>query len=181
MDETPDRLSIVNLANGEQLDAQFNPEELQETLGAVYARQAVPGLSHQVKQFVHTEDLVTTFTLYFSSYPGPVRHALNMRARRFLMAACHPRSVGAGSISRGGAPRLLFVWPELYALTCVLTKVTFAHKIFRRAGAPVAFTCGVTLEEIRDAFVGMEDVLQLGTERPAGKATAGVRYGGEFF
>lgn len=179
-DATPERMSLVNLANGAQLDAQFNPEELQESIGAVYAKQAVLGYSHQVKQFVHTEDLGVTFTLYFSSFDGPDRHKLNMAARRFLHAACYPRALGAGTLAHAGAPRVLFVWPELVSLTCVVTKVAFTHRRFRRAGAPVVFAAAVSIEEIRDAFIGMEDVFAVGTERPPGRGAAGVRYGGEF-
>ncbi len=180
LEDAPDRMSIVNLATGEQLDAQFNPEEIQESIGAVYAKQAVPGLSHQVKQFVHTEDLTVSFTLLWSGFDGPARHALNMDARRFLHAACYPRRT-AGSLAYGGAPRLLFVWPELYALTCVLTKATFSHKQFRLKGAPVRFSCAVTLEEIRDALVSMEDVLEVGTERSPGRgAVESAAYVGEF-
>lgn len=177
LDVQPARMSLVNLVSGEQLDAQFNPEELQETIGAVYAKQVVPGLSHQVKQFVHTEDLSIAFTLFWSGHVGVERHALNQRARAFLHAACHPRTTNAGSIGRGGAPRLLFVWPELFSLTCVLTKASFAHRQFNARGASVNFSCAVTLEELRDAFLASEDVIELGTRRPAGRVgpTFGVR------
>lgn len=178
-DTAPDRMSLTNLVTGETMGAQYNPEELSETIGAAYSGQVVPGLSHTAKQFSNTEDLAVNFTLYFTSFDGVETHRQNMWARNFLHACCHPRTQNVGGLGKAGPPRVLFLWPELYAITCVIRKVAFSFKQFRLRGAPVRFTAAVSLEEIRDALIGMEDVLEVGTERSAGRVD-GTRYGGEF-
>lgn len=175
----PERMSLTNLVTSDVLGAQYNPEELNETIGAAYSKQVVLGLSHTVKQFTNTEDLGVTFTLIFSSFESKEAHQQNLAARRFLHAVCYPRVTGVGGIRSGGAPRVLFVWPQLFALTCVVTKVAFKHSQFNLRGAPVRMSAAVTLEEIRDEFLSMEDVFEVGTERAAGLVD-GTRYGGEF-
>lgn len=164
---TPEAMTIVNLNTQEELKAQFNPEEVQENIGATYAKQAVPGLSHTVKQFVHTNDTAIAFTLMWSSHGGPAAHAYANYARRFLQAAHFPRRV-AGSIARGGPPRLLFVWPQMYSLTSVMMTCQFNYKAFNFKGAPIIFSAQVALEEIRDGFLSSEDVMEAGAFRPAG-------------
>ena len=49
--QTPARMSIANVSSGESIEAQFNPTELEEALEVNWARQTVPGLSHQPLQF----------------------------------------------------------------------------------------------------------------------------------
>jgi hypothetical protein len=45
--QTPARMSIANVSSGDSIDAQFNPTEFEEALEVNWARQTVPGLSHQ--------------------------------------------------------------------------------------------------------------------------------------
>ena len=52
--QRPARMSIANVATGESVDAQFNPADFEEALEVNWARQTVPGLSHQPLQFVNT-------------------------------------------------------------------------------------------------------------------------------
>lgn len=160
-------MTLVNLSTQDELEAQFNPEEVTETVGAVYAKQTVPGLSHTVKQFVNTADVGIGFTMMWSSHEGTSAHLYAAYARRFLQSCHYPRRT-AGSIATAGAPRLLFVWPEMFSLTCVMTTCTFSYKAFNFAGAPIIFSAQVALEEIRDAIITCEDVLDVGAFRPAG-------------
>jgi hypothetical protein len=158
-------MSIVNLHTQGVLEAQFNPTELTESLGAKYADEVVPGLSHPVRQFVHTESQVLDVNLYFDSISaGKAQHARNSEARKFLMAACFPRRM-ASNLRSAGAPRLLFVWPGLISLTCTLDKLKFGYTLMNTDAAPTVFTASCTLTEIRDTLLTCEDVLNMGSER----------------
>jgi hypothetical protein len=160
---------LANLANNEVLEAQFNPTDFEETVGVNWARQTVPGLSHQVKQFINTKDVQFKLELFNRvSDGGPAELARIKDARKFLYAACHPRR--AQSLVGGGAPRLLFVWPKLITLTCVIDSLTFKYTRFNIEGDPVSYTSTLVLEEIRDVVVTMEDILDLDTHRTASGA-----------
>lgn len=160
----PATMLLVNLANNQTLQPQFNPTEFEEKLGATWAKLAVPGLSHQVKQFSNTIDVTYDFELFYRvSDGGPDELKRVLQARLFLYAACHPRA-SATTINGAGPPRLLFVWPELISLSCVITALSFKYTMFNRNGNPIAYTAKVTLEEIRDVMITMEEVLAEGTQ-----------------
>lgn len=165
-DIKPAPVTLVNLVTTESLEVQFNPEQLEEAFGANFAKLVVPGLSHQRKHFVHTEEPVYTFDLFNhclgSGQTGPAAMQTIRAARRFLMALAHPWR-GAESIERGGSPRVLFIWPQLISLPCKLTKCVFRYTMFSATSAPTLWNAKVTLEVDRDEFVSMEDILNGGT------------------
>lgn len=161
----PDRMTIANLATAESLDVQYNPAELEESLGVVYARQTVPGLSHQVMQFIHTENLVLNFDLSFDALTRPQDYDSEDAeiARRFLQSLCYPRQ---STTIRDTAPaRALFLWPTLFTITTVITKLKIKMNRFARSGKPTAFVASVTLEEIRDFRITADEVILDGTRR----------------
>lgn len=163
--EAPPRLVLVNMVTGESREAQFNPSEFSEAVGAVYAKQTVPGLSHQRKHFINTEDVAIGFDLFFTAVHGvPAELESIKEDRKFLYSMVHPWR-GAQGIDRGGAPRTLFIWPGFIALSCVITKLAFKYTQFNKLAHPVAWTATVALEEARDEFVGMEEIRELGTLR----------------
>ncbi len=161
----PAPLTLVNMVTGDARTAQFNPEELEESLGVNYARLQVPGLSHTRKHFINTEDVKYSFELFQHCLESGDTGLASMKAiredRRFLYALTHPWR--ADGIKRGGAPRVLFIWPKLISLTCVVTQLSFKYSMFNKDGAPVAWRAKVSLEQIRDEFVSMEDILNTGT------------------
>lgn len=165
LDFVPAKMALVNLGTGERLDAQFNPENLEEALGAVYSKQKVPGLSHTVKQFSHTDDLVETFQLYFTANGrGEAARTALLNARRYLMSLCYPRlATSLGDLS--GAPRVLFVWPGFISLSCVITSLKFKYPRMGSDGPPTIMQVDVTMEEIRDTLLVSEDVRDNGTDR----------------
>jgi hypothetical protein len=169
--QVPVRMAIANLATGDSIEAQFNPNELEEGLEVNWARQTVPGLSHQPLQFVQTGNTRFTLELSFEAQdPGVTLDDIHHR-RRFLQSLCYPRQ-GAGDVTAGGPPRVLFVWPSIVSLSCVITALSFKYTRFNLNGTPIAFTAKVTLEEIRDVRLLSEDVLASGTQR-SGSATGG--------
>jgi hypothetical protein len=165
--QRPARMSIANISTGESVDAPFNPTELEEALEVNWARQTIPGLSHQLMQFTNTGN--TKFTLELNFEAQNLDQLLH--ARRFLLSLCYPRR-GAGDVASGGPPRALFIWPTLVSLTCVITALNFKYSRFNVNGTPVQFTAKLTLEEIRDVRLVSEDVLASGTQR------SGVGQGG---
>ena len=162
--QTPARMSIANISTGDSIEAQFNPTELEEALEVNWARQTVPGLSHQPLQFVNTGNTKFTLELNFEAQDPTADLAQLLRARRFLQSLCYPRR-GAGDVISGGPPRALFVWPTVISLTCVITSLAFKYSRFNLAGTPVQFTAKLGLEEIRDVRLLSEDVLASGTQR----------------
>lgn len=178
---TPTRMTIVNLARpgspgsaDNTLTAQFNPSELEETLSVNWNKQAVLGLSHMPLQYQQTDNHGFSFELVFHaaddtlvplrpSHSGAVHNAAGSsldaiaRARLFLLACCYP-SRGGATVATGAPPRLLFLWPQLATLTCVLRKVAIKHTLFNKKGAPVVFAAKLTIEEIRDVRLYSEDV-----------------------
>ena len=168
----PARMSIANIATGESVDAQFNPTDFEEALEVNWARQTVPGLSHQPLQFVNTGNAKFTLELNFEVQDPTTDLERIHLARRFLQSLCYPRR-GAEDVVGGGPPRALFVWPGVISLTCVLTALSFKYGRFNLDGVPVQFTAKVTLEEIRDVRLLSEDVLADGTQR-SGAAPGGA-------
>jgi len=145
------------------LTAQYNPEELSETGGAEYARQTVPGLSHKVKQFTHTKDRTLKFSLRFLAIDlGESGCQSLVEAREFIITSCYPRK-SAGLVASGGAPRMMFVWPNYFALMCVITDWSIKSQMFNTQGQLTDLMMDLTVEEIRDTlltsdqfFVGVE-------------------------
>jgi len=162
--QTPARMSIVNLSTTDSVEAQFNPADFEEALEVNWARQTVPGLSHQPLQFVNTGNVKFTLELNFEAQDPAADLDQLLGARRFLQSLCYPRR-GAADVAGGGPPRALFVWPTIVSLTCVITSLTFKYSRFNLAGTPVQFTAKLGLEEIRDVRLLSEDVLTSGSQR----------------
>lgn len=165
-------MSIANVSTGESVEAQFNPTDFDEALEVNWARQTVPGLSHQPLQFVNTGNAKFTLELNFEAQDLTTDLDQIHLARRFLQSLCYPRR-GAEDVVGGGPPRALFVWPNVVSLTCVVTVLSFKYGRFNVEGTPVQFTAKVTLEEIRDVRLISEDVLADGTQR-SGAAPGGA-------
>ena len=147
-----------------QFTPQFNPTELSEKLGVIWAKKTVVGQSHQVLHYVATENNGFDFTLFFDARTEE-QAARNMKARIFLQAICFPRRVMAGNSPGGAPPRLLFIWPQMVSLTAVINSVEFTYSQFASSGVPITFVAKVQLEEIRDFRLYVDDVLTDGTIR----------------
>lgn len=155
-------MTIGNLPTGRVLEAQYNPEELEETIDANFARITVPGLSHQVLHFINTNNLGVSFDLVFDGrMPGAPDIDF---ARNFLLSMMYP-SRAATSVANGGPARALFFWPLLFSLKCNITKLKIAHRHFGSDGASLRRIISVTLEDALDSRLYAEDVLRLGTLR----------------
>lgn len=69
-------------------------------------------------------------------------------AKQFIQSLAYPVKKPSGEI--GPPPRVLFVWPDVVRMECVLTAVRFTHRRFSLATArTIALVAEVNLEEIR--------------------------------
>lgn len=162
----PPRVTFTNVETGKDCTAQFNPEEVKEKVKANYKGLDVLGMSHKPLQYINTENYVATFTLGFdalSVYEGTSGNNA-YSARLFLMSLCYPRRAAQG-VPDGAPPRVLFSWPNLLSLTCVVTDLDFTHKRFNSALQSVWWTVDVRIEETRLVRLHSEDVLAYGTLR----------------
>ena len=141
------RVWLVDSASGEQLSEQ---------VGAEYARAQIPGLSHTVRQFSNTADLVIEFDLEFRAWT-PEELNTARRARRFLHAACYPRSATSDA-HPSRPPRMMLVWPGTLLVTGIITGVKIKHTRFNRQSTSVGFIASITFEEFRTTRITSEDV-----------------------
>lgn len=104
MDERPARLSLVNLGAPkgarpweQVLKAQFNPEELSIALKAVWSKVPVPGMSHPIRQFSHTDSAEWEFTLTFRvTTPSSAATEKSFQRAGFTDFATPPQRGGVG-------------------------------------------------------------------------------------
>lgn len=164
------RMCITNLSTGLTFEAQFNPTEFSENIEVNYSRHTVPGLSHQVMQYVNTNNETFEMELFFvaDTREQAIRNLAN---RRLLSSYCYPKRQQDALIG-GGPPRLLFVYPTFISLTCVMVSVSFTYQRFSPSGIPIQFTAGITLEEMRNVRLLSEDVTNQGTLRAGLQETA---------
>lgn len=157
------RMFIQDLKTLEIMEAQFNPASLDEVLAVDWNRLVSPGNSHRRMQYNYTDNLKVSFELIFDALQSGETETLK-DARKFLHSVCYAKK-GAQSVREGEATRVLFVWPELFTLSCVITNLAIKHTAFNLAGHPIYMTAKISLEEIRDTRLFSEDVRNDGTQR----------------
>ncbi len=166
----PPRVTLGALATGKTMSAQYNPETLEEDLAAVYQKVKVQGLSHQVQQYEHTECWAASFDLAFDALSVGESRGLSADirdSRNFLQSLLYPTR-GAGSAAANAPTRVMFVWPGMVSLTCVVLTEKFKHKRFSWAGVDLSSTwyvCSMKVDEIRDTRLFADEVAARGTLR----------------
>lgn len=178
----PPKMYVQDLSTFEILEAQFNPTSLERIITVDFARLTIPGLSHRPIQYNFTDNGKMTVELVYDAQldgctvPGLI-HAAN-----FMESICYTKR-GAQSVAGGQISRVLFKWPSIVSLTCVPTSVKIKYERFNKEATPTYLRLTVALEEIRDARLFSEDVLDSGGRRSAfatqpGTAQAGDTTGG---
>ena len=159
----PPRCVLANVTTGESIECLVNPTQLSEKLQVNWNRLAVLGLSYQVLQFQSTANRqLSGVEFYLSRFfaaeqPGDV-NILEFRA--FLRALTVPPQ-GTEDVAGTTPPRVLFIWPEVVTVECVVTSVEFTYKQLAVDNTILVYTAGVTFEEILDARVTSEELRQL--------------------
>lgn len=157
-------VQIGNMETGRSLSCQYCPTELKETYGAEYGKLTVPGLSHKILQFTSGENPALELELEFNQLVNPKVSIAEQR--RFLMHLLVPSRAAQG-VTTGAPARTLFFWPEMFSMTCRLTKLEMTHTWFAPTGGSAMFKAKVSLEEARITRLTAEDVLNGGTVRSA--------------
>lgn len=158
------RCHLVNVTSGESLECLFNPTHLTERVDVNWTRLAVPGLSHEVLQFQNTGNRQLSEVefyldaLFAAEQPGDV-NILDFRA--FLRALTVPPK-GTQGVPATAPPRVLFIWPGVLTLECIVAGVEFAYRQLAADGGVLVYTATVDFEEVLDARVTSEEVRKAG-------------------
>jgi len=146
-------MTIVNTVTGTSFRVQFNPTQIKEAISVNFARQQVPGLSHEVMQFVSTSNRTFAFDLFFNVASDTItsaapnfHHVVRSRLREFA----YPRA--SGGIADGGPPRAMLVFPGFITITAYLTTLTFDHNRFNVRGSPASIMASTEWEEVREVI-----------------------------
>ena len=154
------RCLLINVTSGESIECLFNPTQLTEKLQVNWNRLAVPGLSHQVLQFQNTGNrqlsgLEFHLDRFFAAeQPGDV----NIRDFRAFLRALTVPPEGTEGVPATAPPRVLFLWPNVVTVECVVASVEFQYKQLAVDGTVLVYTASVSLEEILDTRVTSEEL-----------------------
>lgn len=176
--KSPPKMLITNLATDERLYAQFNPEEFDLSIKAAYKKQVIPGMSHEVRQFSHTESLGMKFELRFQvrgagsrdSFTPPFSIADRRRAESFLLSLPVPMAGAVIGRTVGGnaPPRVLVEWPNFLTLEASVEDVGFKYTRFNSHGDPLDLAVSVSVAEMRDVRYTSEYAREFGFFRYGG-------------
>ena len=162
----PVRGHLCNLSTGESIEFLLNPTQFNEKVTVNYNRLQIPGLSHQVLQFINTANTTLPVEFYLDKFFA--RKVSSdpdiLDFKKFLQALTVP-TAGAEDVVGGAPPRALFIWPALVSLTCVLTSLEFRYQQFGANSHVLVYTARTNFEEIREIRITSEDIRELGSER----------------
>jgi hypothetical protein len=142
------------------MECLFNPTQLTERLQVNWSHLAVPGLSHQVLQFQGTSNRqlagVDFYLDRFFARQQPSQVDI-LQFRGFLRALTVPPK-GTEGVFATAPPRVLFIWPNVVTVECVVASVDFQYRQLAIDGAILVYTASVTFEEILDTRVTSEEL-----------------------
>ena len=144
------------------MEVFINPNRVKVKGRANWPRIAVPGLSHEVMQYSHTNSRELNFTLQWSAIESLRRNkrsrlsddpdrpgTINIvnQYRHFLYSFLQPMQPGFPP------SRVRIVWPDFLHLVGVITDLDFTVTKFASSGSPMAFDCDVDFVELRTTFL----------------------------
>ena len=172
----PKRLSIVHLATGHTISAQFNPQKLSEALKSTWAEVPTVNTSGRPLEFVHTGNHQIGFTLGFddrstvdlpgaADLPGAGKSVVQA-ARRFVLALQYR----VAALDSPAPSPVLIYWPGWLSLVCRVTGVKIDNTEFHAEGPPIRFTADLEIkgDHGRELDLTYERVLRYGTMRAGG-------------
>jgi hypothetical protein len=142
------------------MECLFNPTQLSEKLQVNWNRLAVPGFSHQVLQFQGTANRQLSGVEFYldrffaAEQPGDV----NILAFRAFLRALTVPPAGTQDVASTAPPRVLFLWPEVVTIECVVASVEFTYRQLAVDGTVLVYAASVTFEEILDTRVTSEEL-----------------------
>ncbi len=162
----PPRVSLTNLRTGETVEMPFTPEQFVETVAVNWARRAIVGMSHETLQYGNTGNYKLENLDFFFRGTTPEEVDLIHEGRKFLLSLAYAPE-GAENLRDGAPARILFFWPQVVSMTCVLMNLRITHQKFNVEGRTTIFRARFSLEEARDVRLTAETVRAQGTQRSA--------------
>lgn len=155
------KMSLTNLRTEEELEAQFQPEELEVTHGATFNELAILGYSHKPLQYTGSENLEIAVLLRFHRrWRG---HQLG-KTHRFIHSLTHPQR--ADSVDGAGTPDVLFFWPGFYSVVSKVRSFKEKTKSFAFNGEPLYIEYEIKMHRISSVRILSEDVRAYGMTSP---------------
>ncbi len=167
----PARGWIIDINTGEQHGFPMNPSQLEESIQVNWKKQGVIGMSHPILQYQHTDAHTLPGVEFYVD-----RHQMSkergeavslfdfLEFKRFLQSLTVPPGQ-AQNIAGGSPSRVLFFWPDVVSLQCVVGNVSTRTERFAYDGSPMTYTARVGFMEIRDYRMSSEVVLYDGSLR----------------
>lgn len=171
VDGRPPRGMLKNLDNGEEHEFLFNPESISEKVSTKWNRHNVVGLSHEVLSYKNTANVVLNIELFMSQLAqdelsgSAGSHPLVATERRaFLYSLMYPME--DEDYDYRGAPRVLFIWPTMFRMKCIVADLDFTHREFsQKTLATTQLVAKVTLEGELDSRLLSSTVARIHTLR----------------
>ncbi len=158
---------LKNLKTGDKLTPQGNPPQWVYEIKVQYNRLDIGGLSHKVKQYDHTDDVVIPpLDFEFVADTADERKSIDAQMNT-LNSWCYADQ--AADIGGGAPPRVLVLWPKIASLSMVIVslKVTIKEQS-PEDGMPSWVVASVAMEEISDARILPQLVKSVGLNRYQG-------------
>lgn len=131
------------MATGEEMLAQYNPDELTEVVTAKYKTFRQLGAA-PFDDYEQTDREEYAITLYFDDRETEGRISMG-EYRRFIKSLLFPRELPNGDTI--DPPQVFFVWSKLLAVACRVMSARFRHTRFDEDLMPEVFTVDLTLKE----------------------------------
>jgi len=150
--KTPIQGCLVDADGEGYLEFQYNPSEVLDQKGTMFAAIRVPGMSHPRYQYVSGEPRKIVFRLNF--FKGPVRERVT-----WLQSLLYPEH--AGTMLEHAPHRVLLVFGDLFpGVLCIVRQVKARfHGLFEpETLLPQQADVDVVLEEYIDESVGVSEV-----------------------
>jgi Contractile injection system tube protein len=160
----PPKMYVQDLKTLELLQAQYNPTSLERIITVDWAKITIPGLSHRKYQYNYTDNTKVSIEIVYDAMTPGCSVSSMKEATRFLESLCYTKK-GAQNVAGGQPTRVLFKWPGVLSLTCVVTQLKIKMERFNSNAIPTYTRFTIALEEIRDARLFSEDVRNSGGER----------------
>lgn len=167
-EEAPERMTVTNLATQETVTVQFNPTEFEHVLEVNWQRFTVPGLSHQPKHYINTNNPTFPIELFYRAVTQQQLTEIHDRIK-FFESLCYP--VASDTVASGGPPRVLFRWPQMIAIVATVNSLGQRFMIFTPRGKARVLRVRIEFEEIRSVRLLSDEVRQFGLFRAQGQNT----------
>lgn len=150
--------SLFGSNNAESKDFLFNPTTLEERYTPEYARLDPIGYPQKPLHYIGSQNPIYNIELFLDEVEfikrGVEPQSLGLVEtaptniedyRRFLISLTYPSGTNNGSINIPPA-KVLFIWPNMLEMICVIRDLSFSHKEFLPNGSSRMYTADLVLE-----------------------------------